>query len=283
MRVHGVDFTSAPSRRKPICVVACRLEGDRLTFVRIDRLGSLAAFEAALRVSGPWIAGFDFPFTQSRTFLRNIGWPEDWPDYARHIGGMSREGFRASLEAYKADRAPGDREHSRGYEVGTGAVSPQKLYGVPVALMQFEGTPRLLQAGVHVPGLVQGDPGRIAVEAYPGVAARALIGRVPYKNDQRSKQTTEQAEARRLLLARLTGSEGRDRFGLRIEAPARLAEEPGADPLDALLCAVQAAWAARLMEQEPERLAGLDLSEGWIADPDVLPRLRPRHSAASIR
>jgi hypothetical protein len=273
VRVFGVDFTSAPERRKSICVATCQLDGERLIFERLDRLPSLAAFEVALQVQGPWIAGFDFPFTQSRAFLRNIGWPEDWTAYADLIGRMDRQAFRAALEAYKADRAPGDREHAREFERGSGAVSPQKLYGVPVALMQFEGTPRLLAAGVHVPGLCEGDPSRIAVEAYPGVAARALIGRRPYKNDQRSKQTADQAEARAELLRHLTGEAGRTRFGLAVEAPARLALDPGADPLDALLCAVQAAWALRLMEREPERLARLDLTGGWIADPEVLGRL----------
>jgi hypothetical protein len=276
VRVYGVDFTSAPSARKPICVAVCRLAGDRLTFERLDRLRTLDAFAAALAVPGPWIAGFDFPFTQSRTFLRNIGWPEDWGDYARQIGGMTRPAFRAALEAYKAEREPGDREHSREFERGSGAVSPQKLYGVPVALMQFEGAPRLLKAGLDLPGLMHGDPTRIGVEAYPGVAARALIGRRSYKAEERSRQTAELREARDLLLGRLTGEPGRARFGLTVTAPARLAEDPGADTLDALLCAVQAAWASRLMEQEPERLAGLDLSGGWIADPDILPRLPQR-------
>lgn len=273
MRVLGVDFTSAPGRRKPICVAECRLDGERLSFEGLERIDSLAGFEAFLSAPGPWVAGFDLPFTQSIRFLDNIGWPRDWLRFAEHLAGLTRPEFRAALEAYKAPRPPGDREHSRGYEVGTGAVSPQKLHGVPVALMQFEAVPRLLRAGLHLPGLREGDPTRIAVEAYPGVAARALIGRRPYKNDQRSKQTADQAEARAELLRHLKGEPGRARFGLTVEAPDRLAEDPGADPLDALLCAVQAAWALRLMEREPERLARLDLSGGWIADPAVLDRL----------
>lgn len=276
MQVRGVDFTSAPSARKPICVAVCRLEGERLIFERLDRVRSLDAFEAALREPGPWIGAFDFPSTQSRTFLRNMAWPEDWPDYARLIEGMTRPGFRAALEGYKASRAPGDREHAREFEKGSGAVSPQKLYGVPVALMQFEGVPRLFRAGVHVPGLAEGDPDRIAVEGYPGVAARALIGRRFYKAEERVRQTPALREARERLLDRLTGEAGRARFGLSVEAPAWLTEEPGADPLDALLCAAQAAWFWRLMEREPARLVGLDLSGGWIADPDVLPWLAVR-------
>jgi hypothetical protein len=276
LRVLGVDFTSAPSRRKPICVAECRLDGDGLTFEHLERIDTLAGFDAFLSTPGPWVAGFDLPFTQSRRFLENIGWPQEWPRFADHLGGLSRVEFRAELEAYKAPRAQGDREHSRGYEVGTGAVSPQKLHGVPVALMQFEAVPRLRRAGLHIPGLADGDPSRIAVEAYPGVAARALIGRRPYKNDQRSKQTADQAEARAEFLRHLTGEAGRARFGLAVEAPARLAEDPGADPLDAFLCAVQAAWALRLMEREPERLGRRDRTGGWSAVPEVLDRLPRR-------
>nr|WP_281281967.1 DUF429 domain-containing protein [Rubellimicrobium roseum] len=275
-RVYGVDFTSAPSRRKPIAVAVGRLEGDRLTLTALERLPSLDLFDRALRVAGPWVAGFDLPFTQSRTFLDNIGWERDWPAFADRLGRMTRAEFRAALERYKADRAPGDREHARGYEKGTGAVSPQKLHGVPVALMQFEAVPRLRRAGVQVPGLCEGDPSRVALEAYPGVAARALIGRDPYKSDERAKQTPDRAEARRRLLACLTGEPGRVRFGLRIAVPSDWTEDPSGDALDAALCAVQAAWACRLLRDEPGRLQGLDLSEGWIADPDVLPRLLSR-------
>lgn len=275
MRVYGIDFTSVPTPRKPICVAACRLDGETIHFERLERVNSLNAFEASLRVPGPWIGGFDFPFTQSRTFLLNMGWPLGWPDFAGRLEDMSRDGWRKTLEDYKSGRAAGDREHSRGFEKGTRAASPQKLYGVPVALMQFEGVPRLRRAGVSIPGLAAGDRSRIAVEAYPGVTARALIGSAPYKNDARAKQTPGLAAARMALLAALRGEAGRERFGLRVEAPAWLADDATGDALDALVCAVQAAWALRLIEDEPERLAGLNTSEGWIAEPSVVSRLAP--------
>ncbi len=274
MRVYGVDFTSRPRRAKPIHVAACRLAGDALRFERLERIASFDAFEAALRLPGPWVAGFDFPFTQPRRFLGNMGWPEAWADLARHVGALEREAFRAALEDYKRDRPPGDREHARAMEAGSGAASPQKLYGVPVALMFFEGVPRLHRAGLHVPGLRDGDRARVAFEAYPGVAARDLIGRRPYKTEAAAKRTPALLEARRAILAALTGPEGRARFGLRVEAPAWLADDPGGDPLDALICAAQAAWAHRALDGEPGLLDRADPVEGWIADPWMATRLR---------
>ena len=38
-----------------------------------------APFEEALKNPGPWIAGIDFPFGQSRTFIENIGWASARP------------------------------------------------------------------------------------------------------------------------------------------------------------------------------------------------------------
>jgi hypothetical protein len=274
MRVYGVDFTSAPGRRKAICVAVCHLNGDRLRFDALERIETLPAFEDWLRHPGPWIAGFDFPFTQSRRFIDNMGWPRDWPALADHVGTLSRPAFRAVLEDYKRDRPPGDREHARLFEAGAGAASPQKLYGVPVALMFLEGVPRLRRAGLSVPGLAVGDPDRVAYEAYPGVAARDLIGRTSYKTEARARRTPALLAARQAILEALTGEGGRARFGLRVEAPAWLADDAGGDPLDALICAVQAAWAHRALAAHPEMLDRVDPVEGWIADPRPAAGLR---------
>lgn len=268
-----MDFTSAPKGRKAITVATCRLDGATLRFDRIERLTSLAAFEAALSTPGAWVAGLDFPFTQPRKLLRNLGWPEPWPNHADHLSAMTWAAFVAALLDYKARRPAGDKEHPRGFEVGTGAASPMKLSGVPVGLMHHAGVPPLRRSGAHVPGLVDGDRSRIVLEAYPGVAARGLIGAKPYKTDEAAKNTPGRLDARRAILAALTGEAGRDRFGLVVDAPPTLADDPSGDDLDALLCAVQAAWGLRLLARGG--LDGLDLSEGWIADPAILPRLAP--------
>jgi hypothetical protein len=203
-------------------------------------------FEQTLRVPGPWIAGIDFPFGQSRKFIENMGWPRTWAGYVARVQRLGRQGFCDALNAYRARRAYGDKEHKRKTDQAAGSISPQKLYGVPVALMFFEGAGRLRAAGVTIPYLQVGDPNRIVVEAYPGVFARQLIGRRAYKSDTKKKQSDSQRESRRALLAKITGGAVEDALGFAVEAPTELADDPSGDQLDALLCAIQAAWAWNL-------------------------------------
>ncbi|SDX49324.1 DUF429 domain-containing protein [Thiocapsa roseopersicina] len=267
MKIYGIDFTSRPSRRKPITCLECCLEGPRLEAGALTEWRDFAGFETALQRSGPWIAGIDFPFGQSRTFIENIGWPETWAGYVDHATGLGRDGFRAALDGYRASRAPGDKEHRRATDRATGAISPQKLYGTPVGLMFFEGAQRLRKVDVRIPGLQEGDPERIVVETYPGVLARRLIGKQSYKQDTRSKQTTERDEARSRLLKLILDGKTQAIYGLKVEADPSLAEDPSGDRLDALLCAIQAAWAWTRRAKGFGMPDAMDCLEGAIADP----------------
>jgi hypothetical protein len=269
MDVYGIDFTSRPRCGKPITALACRLEGDRLQAGTLSAWSDFAPFESFLRQPGPWIAGIDFPFGQSRTFLTNIGWPLTWPGYVRHVESLGRTGFRRALDAYRAPRPAGDKEHRRATDRAAGAISPQKLYGTPVGLMFFEGAPRLLRAGVTIPGVHAGDPRRVVVEAYPGLLARALIGRCSYKQDARARQTAERDQARRALLRAILDGAAQPAYGVSVQAPLALADDPMGDALDALLAAIQAAWAWTRRADGYGRPSGLDPLEGWIADPSV--------------
>jgi len=131
--------------------------------------------------------------------------------------------------------------------------------------------PRLRKSGVSIPRLQGGDPDRITVEAYPGLLARKFIGRRSYKQDMKAKQTHDQHEARLALFSTLTNTGAYEQYGIRIKAPQSLVDDPGGDALDALLCAVQAAWAWTRREQEFGMPPGTDLLEGWIADPALTP------------
>ncbi|MDJ0748163.1 MAG: DUF429 domain-containing protein [Woeseiaceae bacterium] len=265
--VFGIDFTSAPTARKPITCARAIFDEETFRLVELVRWHDFEEFEAALAAPGPWVAGVDFPFGQARTFIENIGWPRSWADYVGLVATLDRGSFRETLEDYKRHRAPGDKHHKRNCDVISRAQSSQTLYGTPVGLMFFEGAPRLLKAGVHLPYNHDGDADRVVLEAYPGIVARQLIGNRSYKNDAPSKQTAEQLDARTNILRLLTGPRGRDIYGFSIEAPAELAEDPGADDLDALLCAVQAAWGWSRRSHGFGAPPGLDRLEGWICDP----------------
>lgn len=267
MHIYGIDFTSRPSRRKPITCLECRFTDGVLIAGRLLSLSTFADFEAVLRRPGPWIAGIDFPFGQPRKLIENLGWPQNWQVYVQHVGEMSRQQFRAKLDEYRASRPLGDKEHRRQTDIAAGSLSPMKLYGTPVGLMFFEGATRLLESGVTIPGLLNGDPNRIVVEAYPGVLARNFIGRRGYKHDAKAKQSAEQKLVRRDLLTKLHSDAHRNRYGFVVDAPNSIADDPSADELDALLCAIQGAWAWTQREQGYGMPPEVEPLEGWIAEP----------------
>jgi uncharacterized protein DUF429 len=267
MKIYGIDFTSSPSKRKPITCLECELAGSTLTAGTLLEWPDFNDFEEALRKPGLWIAGIDFPFGQARRFIETIGWPDTWEEYVKHAASLGRDGFVDALNAYRRVRVSGDKEHKRITDKLAHSISPQKIYGVPVGKMFYEGAPRLLESGVMVPGLHRGDPRRIVVEAYPGILARALIGRKSYKNDTRRKQTPAMHNARAEILDKIKNGAVRQHYDLKVSAPPSLADDPTGDSLDALLCAIQAAFAWKQRDNRYGEPANSDPLEGWIADP----------------
>lgn len=266
MKIIGIDFTSCPTLKKPITCLACVLKKGVLSARDLRKLNSCEEFESTLTAQGPWIAGIDFPFGQSRKFIENMGWPRTWSGYVTFVSGLGRLGFCRVLDSYRETRAWGDKEHRRATDVTAGAISPQKLHGVPVAKMFYEGSGRLIKAGVTVPGLLKGDQTRIVVEAYPGVVARKFIDKQSYKNDSKKKQTNTQWMARQNLLKQITGVYLAE-YGFSVSADTSLADDPTGDQIDALLCAIQAAWSWTQRDRGFGAPAHFDALEGWIADP----------------
>lgn len=289
LRLLGVDFTSAPRRSKPITVARAWLADDTgggpsLQVEAVDALESFAAFEALLDEPGPWIGGFDFPFGLPRTAVADLGWPSDWRGLALACAQMPRAAFRACLDAHRQARAVGDRYVHRAVDRPAGSHSPLKLVNPPVALMFLEGAARLARAGITVAGHVEGDPRRVAIEAYPGYLVRTIT-RLPYKSDTRSKQTPQRAGARVAILDALC--RGEHPLGIRVSAPPLLLDralaDASGDTLDAIVCALQAGWALR--QPRFGVPAGTDPIEGWIAGvpapepaaPPVVSRHAPGH------
>ena len=267
MKIYGMDFTSNPTRKKPITCLECHLDGTHLLAGPLTEWTNFEDFERGLCRPGPWIAGMDFPFGQARRFIETIGWPDSWEGYVTYSASLGKVGFETALEQYASGRPYGDKLHFRKTDRKTGSQSPQKLHFVPVAKMFFQGAPRLIEAGVTIPGLYQGDPERLVVEAYPGVLARYLIGKRSYKAESKKKQTAERSKARKDILKRLNSGELIEHYGLTVAAPDTLADDPAGDRLDALLCAIQAAWAWNMRTRKFGEPEDHDPLEGWIADP----------------
>ncbi len=261
----GCDFSSSPHRRKPIVLAHGRLAEGTVHLERLEILASLAAFAEWLAAPGSWICGFDFPFGLPRELVEQLGWPTEWAASIRHYGVLSRAEIVATFDAFRAPRPPGSKYVHRAFDRLAGSSPSMKCVNPPVAFMLHAAMPLLLAAGVHIPGLHRGNPRRVALEAYPGLLARELVGRRSYKNDQKAKQTPERRAAREEILERLAA--GRTRLGLRLDAGAlrgELIADAGGDRLDAALCLVQAAWGARHGAPDYGLPAELDPLEGWI-------------------
>jgi hypothetical protein len=270
MRVYGIDFTSAPRRAKPITCATCTLQGERLTLDGLEGFDDFAGFEQLLRRPAPWVGGFDFPFGLPRELVTALGLPQDWADCASTVAAMSADGWRARLAGFRATRAAGDKEPPRRTDRLSGAQSAMKCVNPPVALMYRAGAARLAAAGLSIqPCRPSADP-RIAIETYPGLLARALIGRAPYKSDTRSQQNAAREASRQALIAALRDTLPR-LLGLQLRCtPAQLdalQADASGDRLDALLCAIHAAWAWR--QPSLAMPADADPLEGWIPWPGL--------------
>jgi len=259
-----VDFTCAPRAAKPITVASGFLQHKSLRLEGVERLPSFAAFEAFLQRPGPWIGGFDFPFSLPRELVKDLGWPTAWRSLVAHCAAMTRQELRAVLDAYRATRPVGRKYAHRATDLPAGSSSPMKLVNPPVALMFHEGARRLLAAKVCVPHLARNSSSKIALEAYPGLLVRKQLGiRESYKSDTRRDHTPARLAARRRVVQALR--EGRP-LGIDLKIkPALgkpLVDDGSGDLLDAVICAVQAAWAAG--EPNYGIPATAPRGEGWI-------------------
>lgn len=274
----GCDFSSRPSRKKPIILALGALQSGRVQLSKLERLESLDAFTRWLQQPLCWVGGFDLPFGLPRELVETLGWPTQWEACIRHYASLSREQVRASFVAFCAARPVGGKFAHRATDIPAGSSPSMKWVNPPVAYMLHAGVPLLLAAGVQLPGLHAGDPRdvdgrgqarRVALEAYPGLLAREVLGRRSYKSDDKARQTPERLIARKDLITAL--EHGQTRLGLRLKLTHAqrdaLVDDASGDSLDAALCLMQAAWAHARHAQGDACYglpADLDPLEGWI-------------------
>ena len=314
-RLIGVDFTSAPTRRKPITVAVGQVvspqgedhadSGTRVApawhaasraspdvahasdphqaFEPNDacvlRLHALLSFYTLpdwqdwLITSGDWVGAFDFPFGLPRAFVRDgLGWPIEpvapWPEFTRRLAALSRPELIAHCKAWCDARPPGAKFAHRDTDLPAGSSPSMKWVNPPVVLMLHAGAPALLHAGVTLPGLHEAgtDRTRIALEGYPGLLARGVLGRTSYKSDLPARRHDPERRAARERLVQALES-GAHPFGLQVDfshGRDSCIADAGADRLDAVLCLVQAGWAWQRRAANWGLPAAFDPLEGWI-------------------
>jgi hypothetical protein len=281
----GCDFSSSPSRRKPIVFATGHLHRGRVQLAQLERVETLDDFSLWLTHDRAWVGAFDLPFGLPRELVSTLGWPDDWLACMQHYASLSRPEIRNSFAAFCNARPVGQKFAHRATDKPAGSSSSMKWVNPPVAYMLHAGVPRLIAAGVQLPGL--GAPAltalataRIALEAYPGLLARELLQPAgqsvalssrtrSYKNDAKALQTPDRLIARKDMLTAL--EHGQTRLGLRLKLTHaqrdRLVDDATGDSLDAVLCLVQAAWAQQQHLDGMPRYGlpeAVDPLEGWI-------------------
>lgn len=268
----GCDFSSSPTPKKQIVIAAGRLIGGVVLLQKLECFNSLDDWQQRLQ-TGPWVGGFDLPFGLPRELVQTFGWPLDWAACVRQFASQHKTDLRLQLKAFCDSRPTGAKFAHRATDQPAGSSPSMKWVNPPVAWMLHAGVPRLMDAGAVFPAhqpWPSVPPERVALEAYPGLLAREVLGRASYKSDDPARQDTPRLMARKTMVNAL--EQGQTRLGLRLkltptQADALVADGSG-DSLDAVLCLVQAAWCWQ------QHLAGhpnwglppvVDPLEGWIA------------------
>jgi hypothetical protein len=278
MQIIGCDFSSSPSKRKPVVVAVSQEymnEKDPRRpplfislLLKIEQFESLDAWSAWLNQDVQWVGGFDLPFGLPRELIETLHWPTDWFACMQHYASLSREQIRTHFKAFCDARPVGGKFAHRATDPPAGSSPSMKWVNPPVAYMLHAGVPRLIAAGCHFPGLYQGNASKVALEAYPGLLAREIIGSRSYKSDDKSKQTPERLIARKDILTALENGQTRLKVRLKLSNAQReqLIEDASGDSLDAVLCMLQAHWAyeKHLNGKKNYGLPAFDSLEGWI-------------------
>jgi len=266
MLLMGCDFTSRPTNKKPIVLALGASQNGRVQLSKLERLNSLTAFEAWLNLNADWLGALDLPFGLPRELVEALAWPMQWDACIRHYSGLSRADIRATFAAFCNARPAGGKFAHRVTDIPAGSSPSMKWVNPPVAYMLHAGIPLLLKSGAHLPGLHPGDTRRVALEGYPGLLAREVLGNRSYKSDDKAKQTPERLIARKDLLGAL--EHGQTRLGLRLKlSPAQhdaLVDDASGDSLDSVLCLLQAAWAKAQGAPWYGLPETMDPLEGWI-------------------
>ena len=124
--------------------------------------------------------------------------PLNWHHYVSLFENMSIEEFISHIKIYRDKQPKGKKYHLREIDKLAKSCSPMMIDYTPVGRMFFKGAPILKRSGAYIP-IHQNKTDsrcRLIVEGYPALITRRIIGKIPYKSDIKSKQTSAQKNTR---------------------------------------------------------------------------------------
>ena len=277
MKIVGVDFTSAPSNKKKISAAEGRLESKVLYVSNRRDFATQEQFVGLLNEPGPWIAAIDFPFGLPARLVQESRWRDSWSGYVNDCVAMGKEHFVEYMRNYQHS-VTGERRLLRETDQLAGSRSPMQVDFIPIGKMFFVGAPILAESACTlVPFRIGHADAGIVVEGYPKLVAMKAVQRNPYKSERPTTRRPAEARARQRILNWLSSDEIRKHYGFTVELADPVANDcksdARGDSLDAVLCAVQAAWAWTKRRDRygvPHLERNLEELEGWIIDPHTL-------------
>ena len=143
MLIIGCDFSSSPSKRKPVFVAVSEPAGNhqspsanksgRCVLLKLERFETLDAWQKWLQAQPHWVGGFDFPFGLPRELVETLGWPCNWLPCMEYYAQLSRENIRSTFKAFCDARPAGSKFAHRAADVPAGSSPSMKWVNPPVA------------------------------------------------------------------------------------------------------------------------------------------------------
>ena len=109
MNLIGCDFSSSPSKRKPIVLALGQARQGRVQLQSLQTFETLNVFGQWRAQPAEWVGGFDLPFGLPRALVAQLNWPLDWRACMDHYASLDRAQIRASFKAFCDARPVGHK------------------------------------------------------------------------------------------------------------------------------------------------------------------------------
>lgn len=276
MKIYSICFNHDPSQENPIlCAQGNYTLKNGLSIKRIKEWSTLKEFEFFLEQKGPWIAGVDFPVSQSWNFIKKISSSDKWNSFIQAVTSTQKEKFEKEIKIFSKKASGGNNALLRITDTMAQSSNPLSLGNNNPAFMFYEGVKRLKKAGVSIPPCHVIKTNRIVVETSPGLIANRFTFK--YKNPGK-KFTAQQniEDARKIILNSIKTEEFESEFGFIVNIDSSIAlmsvEDNKGRYIDSVMGMIQAAWAYSKKNKNygiPSFNHPVIQSEGWIADPSL--------------